>query len=146
MYRVIYSSRATRFFSHQGIEALKVTCRRNNAEKGLTGILVFHEGRFFQVLEGEDDVLLEMMQVIGKDQRHTALQLSEHGVIEKRAFQTWRMGYDMPDTLPAPPAATFQLRDLLPRDSRYRGHDPEVRNHVRHFLSSLRNLPQAAAG
>ncbi|MEX3014827.1 BLUF domain-containing protein [Gymnodinialimonas hymeniacidonis] len=146
MHRVIYRSRATRYFSAQGIEALSATCRRNNAGLELTGILVFHEGRFFQVLEGEDTALLSVMQAITKDARHTQLELLEHGPVERRAFQSWRMGYAMPEGLERPPLAAFSIRDLLSPDSQYRGRDASVRDHVRLFLSSLQKLPSRATG
>ena len=146
MHRVIYTSRATRFFSAQGIEGLIATCRRKNAELELTGILVFHEGRFFQVLEGEEGPLMKTMETIVKDPRHTALHLSEHGAIEKRAFHGWRLGFAMPQDVPHRPVASFPLHDLLPPDSRHRGRDPAVRHHVRAFLSTLQQLPRAAAG
>ncbi len=145
MHRVIYRSRATRYFSVQGVEALSATCRRKNAALELTGILVFHEGRFFQVLEGEDQALLNVMQSITKDTRHMQLELLEHGPVERRAFQTWRMGYAIPDGLQRSPLAAFSIRDLLSPDSQYRGQDANVRNHVRLFLASLQQLPSAAA-
>ncbi len=146
VHRVIYTSRATRYFSAQGIEGLSVTCRRNNTAMELTGILVFHEGRFFQVLEGEEEPLLKVIRAITKDPRHAELRLITHGAFEKRAFSGWRMGFAIPANMPRPPIASFALHDLLSPDSQYRGRDPDVRNHVRMFLSSLQQLPRAAAG
>ncbi len=145
MHRLIYTSRATRFFSAQGIEALKAVCRKNNAALELTGLLLYHEGRFFQVLEGEEEALLRVMQSITKDQRHMDLALAEHGPIERRAFSTWRMGYAMPPSEAMATATTLPLQFLLSPDSQERGRDPEVRKHLRSFLASLRELPQALA-
>lgn len=146
MHRVIYSSRATRYFTPQGIEALNYVCRRNNAALGLSGLLLYHEGRFFQVLEGNDEALLQVMQAITKDERHMDLRLAEHGPIEARSFQGWRMGYEVPLDQPKPSATTLALQDLLRPDSQDRGRDPKVRNHLRSFLATLRQLPRAAAG
>ncbi len=146
MHRIIYSSRATRYFTEQGIEALTHVCRRNNAALNLTGLLLYHEGRFFQVLEGDDEALLQVMESITKDERHMDLRLAEHGPIEARSFQGWRMGYELPQDQPQPTPTTVALQDLLRPDSQARGRDPEVRNHLRKFLATLRQLPRAAAG
>lgn len=144
MHRVIYSSRASRYFSAQGIEALKFVCRKNNAALGLTGLLIYHEGRFWQVLEGEDEALLNTMQSITKDERHIDLRLAEHGPIERRAFTSWRIGYELPPGKTAT-TTTLPLQNLLRPDSQDRGRDPDVRVHLRRFLATLRQLPQAAA-
>ena len=146
VHRVIYTSRASRLFSPQGIEGLSVTCRRKNAEAGLTGLLLYHEGQFFQVLEGEEEPLLTTMKRVIKDRRHESLKLLEHGAIAQRAFTGWHMGCEIPAGMSYIARAVFPLPDLLPPDSPYRGRDPAVRHRVRRFLSSLRALPRAAVG
>ncbi len=42
----------------------------HNNTIGLTGILIYSEGNFFQVLEGEEEIVKRMFERIKKDSRH----------------------------------------------------------------------------
>ncbi|MCF8509094.1 MAG: BLUF domain-containing protein [Hyphomonadaceae bacterium] len=46
--------------------------RSNNSARGLTGMLLFHDGCFFQVLEGGADTLERTFATISRDTRHSA--------------------------------------------------------------------------
>jgi len=146
MFRVIFSSHAARAINQSEITALSLVCRRNNVPLALTGLLVFHENRFFQVIEGEEEPLTKVIGKIVRDPRHRGLQIIHNGPIEKRAFPTWRVGLHLPKDASRLPSSTIGLTDLLPRDSDYRGRDPEVRDQVRRFLASCDNLPRVANG
>ncbi|MDX1760738.1 MAG: BLUF domain-containing protein [Christiangramia sp.] len=47
----------------------------NNRKLGLKGVLLYSEGNFFQILEGEKEVVLNIYHKIEKDPRH-------HGIIQ----------------------------------------------------------------
>lgn len=145
-HRVIFQSRVARKLRAPDLLVLHNLCRRENTELGVTGVMVYHDGLFFQVLEGDEDVLVQMVQRIMNDPRVVGAQVLDHGPIEDRAFPTWRMCYAIPDGLTERPPAALCLRELMSPSSDHRGHDPKVRDHVRRFLASLQNLPQAAAG
>lgn len=141
MYRVIYSSHVSRLFSRTTMSAITTVSRRNNVKAEVSGLLIYHDRRFFQVLEGEEAVLSRLMTRIASDPRHVGLLIIEHGRIERRAFTTWRACRCL-DAVPSQEAAAFSaLADLVPVNSDLRGRDPGVRQHVRSFLAGLEALP-----
>lgn len=145
MYRLTYTSYASRLFNRNTLSAITAVSRRNNAKTDVTGLLVYHDHRFFQVLEGEEEVLTRLMMRIANDPRHRSLNMVEHGQIKRRAFTTWRVFCASRDAPKLDAPGTFALKDLIPVNSDLRGNDPEVRLQVRRFLAELRDLPSAAA-
>jgi hypothetical protein len=90
---IIYSSAATVPFSDTDLVELLKVSRRNNAGSEVTGMLLYRDGRFLQVLEGPDDGVRERMAVIARDPRHAeVLVLLEEGLSERR-FPDWTMGF-----------------------------------------------------
>nr|WP_314857774.1 BLUF domain-containing protein [uncultured Undibacterium sp.] len=66
---------------------------RNNEKNEITGMLVYKNGRFLQVLEGEKEAVLETYERIGKDPRHQSIVLLLKDEIESRDFKDWSMGF-----------------------------------------------------
>ncbi|MFZ6799271.1 BLUF domain-containing protein [Undibacterium sp. Di24W] len=66
---------------------------RNNEKNGITGMLVYKNGRFLQVLEGKKENVLETYGRIGKDPRHQSIVLLLKDAIESRDFKDWSMGF-----------------------------------------------------
>jgi hypothetical protein len=93
MMSMTYVSTATEQFGDAEIAALLRHSRQKNARRGLTGFLLFKEGQFMQVLEGEDDQVRELYAVIAADPRHTAVRTLLSDPITERQFSTWSMGF-----------------------------------------------------
>jgi hypothetical protein len=91
--RIAYVSAETEPFTHEAICKLLLKARQNNAEKGITGMLLYHQGSFLQLLEGEQSAVDELYDRISKDPRHfhVVKLLKEH--IDERSFADWSMGY-----------------------------------------------------
>ncbi|MEP7187723.1 MAG: BLUF domain-containing protein, partial [Roseiflexaceae bacterium] len=53
MYYLSYASVAVTPFTSAALQALLLTSRRNNMQLGITGMLLYKDGEFMQVLEGE---------------------------------------------------------------------------------------------
>lgn len=51
--QLVYRSAATRSVGPKELDALLWATRRISARRGITGMLLYFEGSFFQVLEGE---------------------------------------------------------------------------------------------
>lgn len=90
---VIYHSAARGEVHDADLARLLADAREHNARLGVTGILLYSEGTFFQVLEGEADVLDGLMRVIAKDPRHTDIVTIVREPIAWRSFADWTMGY-----------------------------------------------------
>ncbi|MBY4892632.1 BLUF domain-containing protein [Rhodobacteraceae bacterium N5(2021)] len=145
MYRVIYTSQASQLFGRAALSAVTAVSRRNNARLDVSGLLVCHDRRFFQVLEGTEMVLTALMTRIAADPRHQNLAMVAHGPTQQRAFTTWRVYCASKDPLATLDPQISALERLIPTNSELRGNDPNVRQHVRAFLAGLRNLPAAHA-
>lgn len=91
--QLTYSSVSTHPFSHTELLDLLAQARKNNASSGVTGILLYTEGSFFQVLEGEPDVVHHLFNQIRDDPRHTRVTAIIDEPIPKRDFSEWTMGY-----------------------------------------------------
>ena len=94
---LIYTSAATREFSPSDIKTLLEITRSKNAQKSITGILLYSMGSFFQVLEGEDERLTELFAFISLDPRHSNVTKIIHEPIAQRSFSDWTMGYSEVD-------------------------------------------------
>ena len=89
----VYASAAGRDFETEELAALLEVARENNAKLGLTGMLLYAEGSFFQVLEGPPDVVDALYVKIERDQRHGRVTLIIKEPIPKRHFDAWTMGF-----------------------------------------------------
>ncbi|MCS5716175.1 BLUF domain-containing protein [Herbiconiux sp. CPCC 205716] len=90
---IIYSSSATVPFSDDDLVELLKVSRHNNAGSEVTGMLLYRDGRFLQVLEGPEPSVRRRMEVIAGDSRHVdVLVLLEEGLNERR-FPDWTMGF-----------------------------------------------------
>ena len=97
----IYASTAQPGFQESEIAALLEKARAHNTAHGLTGMLLYIKGSFFQVLEGEARYVDEVFDRIAADPRHTRVTLIIRESIEGRQFGDWTMGYQTVDPLTA---------------------------------------------
>lgn len=91
--QLIYISGASVPFSQKELKALLRKARENNHEMNVSGILIFHEGAFFQVLEGPPEAVYTIYDRISQDQRHSEVQLLLKSEVEERSFPDWSMGF-----------------------------------------------------
>jgi len=90
---LVYASSATNPFSEKDLLALLEISRRKNETVGITGLLLYHDGNFMQVLEGEEPAVTATHARILEDPRHCGLLTLLKEPIEKRAFGDWSMGF-----------------------------------------------------
>ena len=66
---------------------------RNNTARTVTGMLLFVQGRFLQVLEGDRKDVHHTIEKIKEDSRHDHVTLLLDKPIEERNFSHWNMGF-----------------------------------------------------
>lgn len=93
MQRLIYTSMARRRMSQRDIDRILMASRLYNEMTGITGLLVYHEKRFLQVLEGPIVELDKVYERIRRDWRHEDCRLLLKETIITRAFDQWEMAY-----------------------------------------------------
>jgi hypothetical protein len=89
----IYASRASVTIREAEIAALLERARHNNLARGITGMLLFIEGSFFQVLEGDAVSVDKTYEALALDARHDRVTLIIREPIAQRGFGEWSMGF-----------------------------------------------------
>jgi hypothetical protein len=90
---IAYVSVATSPMSDDDIAQILTRSRANNARDGITGALLYHGGRFIQIVEGDDEVVLSRFATIATDPRHRNVQKMREKTIGLRQFPQWTMGF-----------------------------------------------------
>lgn len=92
LYHIVYCSRATGEMDAAALERIVATAHRHNPVHGITGMLVFGSGVFFQWLEGPREPVMALMDRLRADPRHDAIvELSEVEEVRERLFPQWDM-------------------------------------------------------
>jgi Sensors of blue-light using FAD len=94
LFSLIYLSAATRPFSQLDLLQLLTKSRENNSGLGVTGMLLFKDGNFLQVLEGEESKVQALYEKIAQDRRHRTLITLSMGYSPERDFPDWSMGFN----------------------------------------------------
>jgi Sensors of blue-light using FAD len=92
-YQVIYSSESATPMQTDDLEDILESARESNAEAGITGALIYVDGFFLQILEGEAKPVLDLMARITKDVRHEAVTVLKQGEVAAAGFADWKMAY-----------------------------------------------------
>lgn len=93
MHQIIYMSRATHPMSDDELETLLRKASLNNEQRGITGALVYGDGQFMQIMEGEKDALDTLYATVFRDPRHTDLTKLTDKEISDRSFSSWSMAF-----------------------------------------------------
>jgi hypothetical protein len=88
----VYCSRAAPGIDKDEVDRIIAASQRHNPRKGITGLLVFGGGVFFQWLEGPRDSILALVQRLHSDPRHDSIiALDESEEVRERMFPDWAM-------------------------------------------------------
>ncbi len=80
-------------FTRDGLRLLLDECTTANKATNVTGMLLYKDGNFIQVLEGEEQNVRSLYAKIGRDLRHRGLIALLQGEIAERQFPNWSMGF-----------------------------------------------------
>ncbi|RZK90944.1 MAG: BLUF domain-containing protein [Hymenobacter sp.] len=140
MHHIIYLSRATAPFSDEQLQALLEEARLHNAANELTGMLLYGNDQFLQVLEGERGRVQAIYERIGQDPRHHNVTLFADKQINERAFSGWSMAYH-----PVNPAQFLEFANYVsPQDVQL--EHPNLTQADAQLLQLLRTFVLPAGG
>jgi Sensors of blue-light using FAD len=88
--RLIYTSRHENL-ENGSLEAILQASHRNNSRDHVTGVLVFENRNFLQLIEGSRDAVSTCFARIMGDKRHRDVQVISCGDVSGRLFQGWSM-------------------------------------------------------
>jgi Sensors of blue-light using FAD len=92
-YQIIYSSESATPMQMEDLDEILEDARSSNASQGITGALVYVEGVFLQILEGERDVVEALMGKIARDVRHETVTVLREAEVPAAVFKDWKMAY-----------------------------------------------------
>lgn len=93
MYSLVYVSSASTLFTKQQLTELLQIAREKNTAAQITGMLLYKDGNFMQVLEGEESAVKQVYNHISADNRHKGVIVLLSGTVENRTFPDWSMGF-----------------------------------------------------
>ncbi len=127
LYNLVYCSRAAEGVDDADVNRIIESARRCNPVFGITGLLVFGGGIFFQWLEGPREHVVQLMSKLKTDPRHESMvSLSESEEVRERLFPDWDMERVTPD----------DIRDVL-EDALGHAEDPKNAAMLRLLLEQL---------
>jgi hypothetical protein len=89
---VAYASEAVTVLSDGQLRALLERARSKNTTVGLTGMLLYVDRSFFQILEGAPEAVATVYEAIARDPRHRRMVKLIQEPIDRRDFADWTMG------------------------------------------------------
>ncbi len=93
LHSIVYISNYIGEDTRGDLDAILESARRRNAADDITGLLLFHDESFCQVLEGPKDKVVDCYARIVADLRHRGCILLDERDIERRQFADWDMAY-----------------------------------------------------
>ena len=99
IYQLIYVSAATQPFSATELRTLANASALSNQHLGITGLLLYHEQRFMQFLEGDIFKVGGKFEVIRNDPRHHGIYVLRRRFVVRRQFRDWSMRLAQPEEI-----------------------------------------------
>jgi hypothetical protein len=93
MSSLTYVSSATVPLSAEELRALLAKSRSNNERDGITGMLLYKDGNFMQVLEGPREVVMSVQKRIYGDPCHHGLLVLLQRDVKERSFGSWSIAF-----------------------------------------------------
>ena len=90
---LVYISTGTRPMRPEELTELLNHSRERNAERGVTGILMYCKHHFLQILEGPEEQVGALFEKISRDERHKEIRVLLRQSAERRDFTEWQMAF-----------------------------------------------------
>jgi hypothetical protein len=98
MKNIVYVSTSVKLMHENQLLDILHNSRLHNAALNISGVLLYSDGMFIQVLEGKDTVIDALYARIQADQRHkNIIKIIDEPIIEK-SFGQWLMGFAVTDS------------------------------------------------
>jgi hypothetical protein len=110
LFRVAYISTASKLFDPAELREMLKESNQRNKEAGITGMLLYKDGQFMQVLEGTMEAVTTTFSRISKDSRHHGIMVLVKGAVQERRFPMWSMAFrdlNLPDHQDVPGFSKF---------------------------------------
>jgi hypothetical protein len=131
IHHIVYCSKSAQHMDKEALEKIITTAKHHNPRYGITGLLVFGSGIFFQWLEGPRDNVTSLFKIITADLRHfDVVLLTKEDEFRERLFPNWDMEL----------VAAEDISAVL-EDAMHEVSDPEQKNTLSNMLQELIKSP-----
>lgn len=90
--QLVYVSNRKPSCTAEEIEKILVSCKKNNPPLNITGVLLYSDTKFIQLVEGDAKVITTLYDKIKLDARHSNPMMLSYGPIKEKSFPSWHMG------------------------------------------------------
>ncbi len=90
--QLVYVSNRKPNCTEEEIEKILISCKKNNPPLQITGVLLYSDTKFIQMVEGDAKVLTGLYDKIKLDNRHSNPMMISYGPIKEKSFPSWHMG------------------------------------------------------
>lgn len=101
MFYLIYVSHAADGLKSSDLYDILNKAHEVNANLGITGLLLYKNKRFMQLIEGQEDTVRGLYQKILQDPRHRDLIVLQEDTEPERQFPGWSMAFRNLNALPS---------------------------------------------
>ena len=92
---LVYVSNRSANCTSEEIENILGSCKKNNPDLDITGVLLYSETKFIQYVEGDYKKIMGLFDKIKFDKRHENVVLVSVSPIKEKLFPSWHMGNKM---------------------------------------------------
>jgi hypothetical protein len=97
IFSTVYVSSATRLLKDAELAEILRVSRANNQRDEITGMLLYKDGNFMQVLEGPEGKVSALINKLHHDPRHRGIQQLVQDHVSERQFDQWAMAFHKVD-------------------------------------------------
>jgi hypothetical protein len=139
LHSILYISSAVNPPSYDQIIHLLTRARERNAAKDITGILLLVDSNFMQYIEGPEQNLKEVFEIIKKDPMHKGIIEIVNEPIQSRIYFGWNMAFASPDFKSFTDPEQYQTL-LHPTLTKPHVNPTDIAGLLNHFWNSYRNF------
>jgi hypothetical protein len=90
--QLVYVSNRKVNCTEEEIGKILASCKKNNPSLQITGVLLYSDTKFIQMVEGDAKVITGLYDKIKLDNRHSNTMMISYGPIKEKSFPSWHMG------------------------------------------------------
>jgi len=90
--QLVYVSNRKSNCTEEEIGKILASCKKNNPPLQITGVLLYSDTKFIQMVEGDAKVITGLYDKIKLDNRHSNTMMISYGPIKEKSFPSWHMG------------------------------------------------------
>lgn len=93
VFHLVYLSEATDELCYSDLENILFNAQTKNPRLKITGLLIYKDGLFFQLLEGDEAAVKMLLGQIIQDRRHQKVKVVSEWSSSKRILPDWSMSF-----------------------------------------------------